>query len=150
MSYKLYILVAFFNAHHWRFLSTASVIMEKIANFKVNVGVQKRFQCQFPNCDYSSKWKNDLKKHERKHTGKRPFKVNKVKSRFESIYQKCYEFNQCPHPGCDYSATRSGHLTRHERTHTGGERSYKLNNRKMEIGIDLSKMLWILVLVAGM
>ncbi|KAF9955499.1 hypothetical protein BGZ72_003665 [Mortierella alpina] len=53
--------------------------------------------CRFDGCDRAFSQLGNLKTHERKHTGERPYK--------------------CPHPDCDKTFTQLGNLKTHERIH---------------------------------
>ena len=59
---------------------------------------EKPFKCTFEGCNFASIQSSNLKKHERTHTGEKPFK--------------------CSFEGCNYATNRKGDLTVHERTHT--------------------------------
>ena len=62
------------------------------------------YECQHQGCKYTSTYRGHLVRHERTHSGERPF--------------------PCTWPGCDYAARQTAHLTAHMRKHTK-ERNWK-------------------------
>ncbi|KAK2954467.1 putative Zinc finger protein 18 [Blattamonas nauphoetae] len=71
----------------------------------------KKIHCSY--CDYSTNNATDLKKHERTHTGEKPFK--------------------CTFPGCGKSFSDPSALRIHERIHTG-EKPYKCTHERIHTG----------------
>lgn len=65
---------------------------------------EKKYKCEWPNCDKAFYRADELKRHNRVHTKEKPF--------------------ACPH--CDRKFARSDHVRTHVRIHTG-EKPYKCN-----------------------
>ena len=72
-------------------------------------GEKQLYECSL--CEYCTKWKRNLPRHEATHSYVRP--CHDGKNRFQCHY-------------CDYSSVRKQNLKTHLRTHTG-ERPYKCN-----------------------
>ena len=56
---------------------------------------EKPYKCIEPDCEYACKRSDNLTKHKRIHSGEKPYK--------------------CDEPDCDYACTQSSHLTKHKR-----------------------------------
>jgi hypothetical protein len=70
---------------------------------------EKPYKCTFEGCSYAAARSSDLRKHERTHTGEKPYK--------------------CEYPGCNYAAAQSSNLNRHQRKHTSNSLPNTSDNR---------------------
>ena len=65
---------------------------------------KSKYKCEEIGCNYVSSVSTNFKRHQRRHTGERPFKCEEV--------------------GCTFACTQAGSFKRHQRTHTG-EKPFK-------------------------
>ena len=88
------------------------------------------FKCHFPDCDFSTDTKQQIRLHSVVHSDDRPFvcqidncgKKIKVKYQMKShqkfVHRACAKLLRCEWPGCDYDTTHKRNLGLHMSTHT--------------------------------
>ncbi|KAK2955576.1 putative Zinc finger protein 79 [Blattamonas nauphoetae] len=92
----------------------------------------KRYQCLY--CDYATNHSTSLKRHERIHTGEKPFKCTFAgcgkafaQSSDLKVHKRIHTGEKpflCSFPGCDKVFSQAANLKTHQRIHTG-ERPYE-------------------------